>query len=142
MSHENPEVRSFFARYEEANSVFDLEGIAACYAGVFMFGGPAGVQCVKKDDFLKVLPRRKEFFRSRGLVSSTVDSLEASPLDSKYTLAKIVWRMRFDRRNGGEAVHSENSATYILSRANDAFEIVFQIDHQDLTKRLQELGLE
>jgi hypothetical protein len=64
MSNENTEVKAFFTRYEAANTIFDVEQIAACYAEVFMFGGPAGVQCVKKEDFLKVLPRRKEFFRS------------------------------------------------------------------------------
>jgi len=70
MSNENSGVASFFARYEAANAVFDVEQIAACYAAVFMFGGPDAVECVKKEDFVKVLPRRKEFFRSRGLVSS------------------------------------------------------------------------
>ena len=75
MSNENTEVKSFFTRYEAANAIFDVEQIAACYAEVFMFCGPEGVQCVKKEDFLKVLPRRKEFFRSRGLVSSNIDSL-------------------------------------------------------------------
>jgi len=141
MSTENPEVRSFFARYEAANASFDVEQIAACYADVFMFGGPDGVQCVKKEDFLKVLPRRKEFFRSRGLVSSTVDSLAATTLDSKYTLVRVVWKMRFER-TAGDPIGSLNAASYMLSRSNDRFQIVFQIDHQDLTKRLQELGLE
>jgi hypothetical protein len=141
MSNENAEVKSFFTRYEAANAIFDVEQIAACYAEVFMFGGPQGVQCVKKEDFLKVLPRRKEFFRSRGLASSNIDSLAASELDSKYTLVKVVWNMRFDR-SGSEPIYSQNAASYILSRANDSFQIVFQIDHQDLTKRLQELGLE
>src|SRR5689334_25363272 len=97
MSNENTDVKSFFTRYETANAIFDVEQLAACYAEVFMFGGPAGVQCVKKEDFLKILPRRKEFFRSRGLVSSAIDSLEASMLDQKYILAKVVWNMRFDR---------------------------------------------
>ena len=60
-----------------------MEQIVACYADVFMFGGPEGVQCVKKEDFLKVLPRRKEFFRSLGLVCSNIHSLEGSTLDSK-----------------------------------------------------------
>lgn len=140
MSNENTEVKSFFTRYEAANAIFDVEQIAACYAEVFMFGGPAGVQCVKKEDFLKVLPRRKEFFRSRGLVSSNIDSLAASTLDSKYTLVKVVWNMRFDR-SASEPIYSQNAASYILSGANDRFQIVFQIDHQDFTKRVQELGL-
>jgi len=141
MKNDNTEVKSFFTRYEAANAIFDVEQIAACYADVFMFGGPAGVQCVKKEDFLKVLLRRKEFFRSRGLVSSKIDSLEACTLDSKYTLVKTVWKMRFDR-SASEPVYSQNAASYILSAADDRLQIVFQIDHQDLTKRMRELGLE
>ena len=141
MSNENTEVKSFFARYEAANAIFDMDQIADCYAEVFMFGGLDGVQCVKKEDFLKVLPRRKEFFRSRGLVSSNIDSLAASSLDSKYTLVKVVWNMRFDR-GAGEPIYNQNTASYILSTTNDSFQIVFQIDHQDLTKRVQKLGLE
>ena len=137
----NEEVKSFFARYEAANAIFDVEQIGACYADVFMFGGPEGVQCVKKEDFLRFLPRRKEFFRSRGLVSSNIDSLAASTLDSKYTLVKVTWNMRFDR-GASEPIYSQNAASYILSGANDRFQIVFQIDHQDLGKRVQELGLE
>jgi hypothetical protein len=140
MSDDNSNVKSFFTHYEAANASFDVEQITACYAEVFMFGGPAGVQCVKKEDFLKVLPRRKEFFRSVGLVSSNIASLEASTMDSKYTLVKVIWNMRFER-SAGEPIVSQNSASYILSGENDRFQIVFQIDHQDLSKRVQELGL-
>jgi hypothetical protein len=141
MSNENFDVKSFFAGYETANAMFDLEQIAACYADVFLFGGPEGAQCVKKEDFLKVLPRRKEFFRSRGLMSSKINSLEASTLDSKYTLVKVIWNMHFDR-GASEPIYSQNAASYILSRTTNRFQIVFQIDHQDLRKRLQEFGLE
>ena len=98
------------------------------------------VQCVKKEDFLKVLPRRKEFFRSLGLVSSNIDSLEGSTLDSKYTLARVIWNMRFDRA-ASEPIYSQNAASYLLLKTDDRFQIVFQIDHQDLRKRVQELGL-
>ncbi len=136
----NAEIRSFFNRYERANAEFDVQKIAACYADVFMFGGPAGVQPVKKDDFVKVLPRRKEFFRSAGLVSSTVTSLEISNLDSRYSLTKAVWTMGIER-SGIEPITSENSSTYILSATDNRFEIIFQIDHQDLAKKIQELGL-
>ena len=141
MSDQTVEVKSFFTGYETANAIFDVEQIAACYADAFMFGGPDGVQCVKKEDFLKILPRRKEFFRSRGLVSSNIDSLEGSTLDAKYTLVKVIWNMRFDR-DASEPIYSQNAASYILSRTDNPFQIVFQIDHQDLTKRVQELGLE
>src|SRR5260370_31126916 len=46
MSNQNADVKSFFTGYETANALFDVEKIAACYADLFMFGGPEGVQCV------------------------------------------------------------------------------------------------
>jgi len=133
------QVQQFFDRYEKANAEFDVQKIAACYANVFLFGGPAGIQAVSKEDFVKVLPRRKEFFRSSGLVSSEIGNLEISALDSRYILTKAAWRMRFERRPA-EPLESENFATYILSATEDGFEIVFQIDHQDLAKRAAEIG--
>ena len=133
VTSENVEVKSFFSGYETANAIFDLERIAACYADVFMFGGPEGVQCVKKDEFLKVLPRRKEFFRSQGLTSSKIDSFEATALDSKYTFVKVIWNMRFEV-GAGEPKYSRNAASYVLSRTDNRFQIIFQIDHQDLRK--------
>ena len=87
MSDLDTQVNEFFMSYEAANASFDVEQLAACYANVFLFGGPDGAQCIRKEDFLKVLPRRKEYFKSVGLASSKIQSLEASALDSKYTPA-------------------------------------------------------
>ena len=136
----NTNVREFFDGYGKANAEFDVSKIAAFYADVFMFGEPQGVQCVKKEDFVRVLPKRKEFFRSVGLVSSKIESLEASNLDSKYVLVKAVWKMRFEGRTG-LLIDSENSTTYILAGTDDSFQIVVQLDHQDLMMKVQELGL-
>jgi hypothetical protein len=133
-------VREFFDGYEKANAEFEIPNIAALYADVFMFGGPQGVQCVKKEDFVRVLPKRKEFFRSVGLVSSKIESLEASNLDSKYVLVKAVWKMHFESSTG-LPINSENSTTYILAGTGDSFQIVVQVDHQDLMKKVQDLGL-
>ena len=131
-------VAEFFRRYEQANNDFDVQLIAKLYADNFMFGNQQGVQAVKREEFIKVLPRRKDFMKTAGLVSSRVDSSEASTLDSKYILVKTVWNMRF-RTNNGDEVARKASATYILSSSGDSFEIVFQLDHQDLMKIVQEL---
>jgi hypothetical protein len=136
----NANVREFFDGDGKANAEFDVPKIAAFYADVFMFGEPQGVQCVKKEDFVRVLPKRKEFFRSVGLVSSKIESLEASNLDSKYVLVKAVWKMRFESRTG-LPIDGENSTTYILAGTDDSFQIVVQLDHQDLVKKVHELGL-
>lgn len=132
-------VEEFFRRYEHANNDFDVHSIAKLYAGAFMFANPQGTQTVKKEDFVKVLPRRKEFMKTAGLVSSRVDSLQASTLDSKYLLVKTIWNMRF-RVNQGNEVVRQASATYVLSTTADSFEIVFQLDHQDLMKIVEDLG--
>ena len=129
---------AFFRCYEQANNDFDIQVISKLYADVFMFGNAQGVRAVKKDDFLKVLPRRKEFMKAAGLLSSRVDSVESSRLDSKYTLVKTVWDMRFQVENRGD-VSRKTSATYILSTTADACEIVFQLDHQDLMEIVQDL---
>ena len=88
-------VEEFFRRYEQANHDFDVPSIAQLYADAFMFGNPQGAQAVKKEDFVKVLPRRKDFLKTAGLLASRVDSVEACPLDSKYILVKTFWNMRF-----------------------------------------------
>jgi hypothetical protein len=105
-----------------------------------MFANPQRIQPIRKEDFVKVLPRREELFRSLGLTSSTVESLEAKNLDAKYVLAKVNWKMRFERETE-QLTESQNSATYILSDSGDTFQIVFQIDHQDLIQRVRDMGL-
>lgn len=137
MSGLEAQVRQFFSEYERANAEFDVAKIAALYAEVFMFGGPQGVQAVRKEEFVKVLPKRKDFFRAAGLVSSTVESIETTVLDSKYTLARVTWKMRFER-NGENAVESLNFATYILSSTETGFHIILQLDHQDLKQVAQD----
>jgi len=131
-------VREFFAAYEHANAEFSIDKLAAAYADVFMFAGPQGVQSVNKVDFIRLLPRRKESFRAAGLSVSKLDSLEPLPLDSTHVLVKAMWTMSFER-SGKEPAESHNASTYILRAHGDSFQIVFQLDHQDLAKRVMEL---
>lgn len=132
-------VRAFFEEYERAISTSDAPKMAAQYADVFLFGGPQGVQCVKKDEFLKVLPRRKEYFSSMGLLSSKVTSVDEISLDTRYLLARTGWKMVFSQPAGMREI--EASATYVLEQKDGRLAIVFQIDHQDLAAKVKEAGL-
>ena len=133
----DPKVKEFFFQYEVANSDFDVAKLASCYADVFMFGGAQGVQAVKKEDFIRVLPRRKEFFKSAGLKSAKAERIDSTELDANYVLAKVFWRMCVEQ-SGGTSREIETSATYLLLSSGAFFQIVFQIDHQDLAKKLRE----
>ena len=126
--------RDFFANYEAANSAADAERIGSLYADVFMFGGPNGVKSVKKEDFLKVIPKMKAYFGSLGLRKTELQSVEASEISSRYWLAKVGWRMTIANDD-----YLDTVATYILERSeNQQLAIVFQIDHQDLATMVKE----
>ncbi|MGO9932797.1 MAG: hypothetical protein ACLPV8_13425 [Steroidobacteraceae bacterium] len=131
-------VANFFAIYEKSISELALTAVGALYSDVFMFGGPRGVQPVKKEDFLKLLPGRKTYFKSIGLGNATVASIEEISLDPKYILARVVWKMTLT--NSDETSRQfEARTTYILEIKNEAPVIIMQLDHQDLADRVNEL---
>ena len=131
------QAKEFFLRYERANSTSDVSAIGELYADTFMFGGPSGTQAVKKEDFLRVIPKMKAHFLSMGLAETRLQTVEATLLSSKYVLAKTAWRMT--TRNSSGDRHVDAFATYILMRGQaDVLSIVFQIDHRDLASVLKD----
>jgi hypothetical protein len=140
MGEASKAIGEFFYAYAKATGSLDLAFFGTAYGDPFMFAGPGGVQAVKRDDFLKVVPKRGAFFRAAGLVASEVHSLEERRLDEKHTMVQVQWNLRFEKEPGRPIV-DESAATYILRRQDNSLQIVFQLDHQDLTKRLEELGL-
>jgi ketosteroid isomerase-like protein len=133
-------VKEFFDAYARATASCDPAFLESAYAEAFMFAGPAGVHAVKRDEFLKIVPKRKAFFAAVGLLASGIRRLDEIALDSRHVLVKAVWEFRFHKDQGREVV-DEGAATYVLRREEDGLRILFQLDHQDLMKRVQELGL-
>ena len=133
-------VKAFFDQYELNIGGSDPTAIAAQYGEAFVFAGPQGTQAVKRDDFVKVLPKRQGFFRSVGLRSSTVAALEETRIDDGWVLVKAQWRLTFEPI-AMPASDIDVSAMYLLQQCPDGFQIVFQRDYDDLTKRVQEFGL-
>jgi len=114
--------------------------IAAQYGESFVFSGPQGTHAVKRDDFVKVLPKRQGFFKSVGLRSSTLVTLEETSVDDCCVLVKAQWRLKFEPVSK-PACDLDVSATYLLQQDPAGLRIVFQRDYDDLTRRVQELGL-
>ena len=130
--------KEFFGQYERANAQSDIPAITALYADVFLFGGPAGVRSLNKDDFAKAIPKRKQYFASLGLVETRVSGVEETALDAKYVMARTSWAMVF--RVASERKELQNAATYILERRGETLAIVMQIDHQDLAEKLKQFS--
>lgn len=140
MADTSKAITEFFEAYAKATESLDLAFFGSAYSDAFMFAGPDGVRVVKRDDFLRVIPKRKEFFKAAGLIASEVGRLEETRLDEKHTIVRVHWTMRFEK-NPGQPIVDESAATYLLRQEEEAVQIVFQLDHQDLAKRVQELGL-
>src|SRR4030095_6946613 len=77
----NKAIREFFEAYAKATKSLDLAFLGSAYGDPFMFAGPGGVQAVKRDDFLKVIPKRGAFFKAAGLMTTEVRRLEEIRLD-------------------------------------------------------------
>ena len=132
------QVKEFFGRYERANSSSDAAAIGELYAEIFTFGGASGVQVIHREDFLKVVPKRKAYFSSLGISETALDSVEAEAVSSKYVRAKVTWRMTLRDASGERNL--DVLATYVLMRASgEELSIVFQVDHQDLATVIQEM---
>lgn len=130
----------FLRKYETAIAGPDSSAISALYADVFLFGAPQGTQPITKDDFLQIVPKRKRWFASIGSVESKGALIEERSLDSKYLLVKTKWTMTFEK-TGRPKRNIDTFATYILEWHGEAAKIVFQIDHQELTAKVNELEL-
>ena len=140
MAEAGSAVKEFFEAYVRSTASADSAFLESAYGESFMFAGPGAVQAVKRDDFLKVIPKRRAFFATVGLAATTVSSIDESPLDDHHLLVRVHWTFRFERNPAGPIVE-EGAATYVLRRQDSQLQIVFQLDHQDLTRRVQELGL-
>jgi hypothetical protein len=140
MTETSGAVREFFEAYARATASLDPGFLESAYAESFMFAGPAGVHAVKREDFLKVVPKRKAFFAEAGLAASELGELEETVLDKDHLLVKAHWTFRFEKE-GRRPIVEPGAATYVLRQYGGRLSIVFQLDHQDLTKRVQELGL-
>lgn len=125
-------IKQFFQRFERANASSDLETLGSLYADTFVFGGVNGVKVLKKEDFLKVVPRMKAHYTSMGLSETQLKSVEDIAINAKYVLAKAGWRMKIrDLKNSCKGIDA--FATYLLEwRDDNTLSIIVQIDHQDL----------
>ena len=125
-------VRAFFETYAKANSTLDVAAIGDLYAETFIFAVRNMVKPVRKEDFLKVVPRMKDHFESLGLTGTRLSSVETTELGSGYALAKVTWAMTL-QTGSGLVKTFDAFATYLVQRDDhDKLSILFQLDHQDL----------
>ena len=127
----------FFQLFAQQSSRPDTHAQASLFADSFLSASPHGPHCVRASDFAAVLPKRKQRFERLGCQPATLVSLQETPLDTRYVLAKTSWRLEFDR---GEAETKEIlvDSTFLIDTGEKEFKIVLYLTHQDIMQVLRD----
>src|SRR5262245_2977011 len=133
--HGASDVVTFLHEYERRVSDDDVTRVAELYAESFLFSGPQSASAVRRDDFVKVLPKRRAVFRSIGLTRMSLDGTSEMTVDERHVLARVEWRAEIEREGTRTSIGGL-AATYLLRRHEQSFQIVAQVDHDDLMTRL------
>lgn len=134
-------IEEFFARYEEGANSFDPDLVSSLYTAEFMAGDPNGVSCGRNDQALRdAFIRRKEFFQKIGFQRAKILQVEATPLDERYTMAKVHWHMTFEKQPG-HPLDFKFFITYFLYDSGIGPKAAFWISHEDEQRVMREAGL-
>jgi hypothetical protein len=134
-------IEAFFARYERAANSFDPDIVTSEFWDCFMGADPNGVLCIKNDDtFRKAIPQRHAFFQQIGFRSARILGVTETPLDERYTMAKVHWHMTFEKQSG-HPLDFKFFITYVLFDIGTGPKIVFYISHDDEQKVMRDAGL-
>jgi hypothetical protein len=134
-------IEDFFARYEEGANSFDPDLLSSLYTDEFMAGGPSGVSCGRNDQTLReAFSQRKELFQRIGFKRAKVLQVQATPLDDRYTMAKVHWHMTFEKE-AGQALDFRFFITYFLYDPGTGPKAAFWISHDDEQRVMREAGL-
>ena len=122
----------FMESFERSRAAGD-EGAAGLYAETFLAGGPDGARCIRAEDFMKALPKRKEMFERAGCRRTELAGVTEMPLGERYAMAQTKWRMSFERDGGREDV-VEVESTFVVDFGGERPRIIAYLAHQDALK--------
>src|SRR5262245_59365419 len=106
-----------------------------------MGAGPGGVMCGRNDESLRAaIVQRQAFFKQIGFQRAKVLGVVETPLDDRYTMARVHWQMTFEKQPG-QPLDFKFFLTYFLFDAGSGPKVVFWISHEDEQKVMQEAGL-
>jgi hypothetical protein len=131
----------FFARYEQGANSFDPDIVTSEFSDCFMGADPNGAVCIQNDDaFRKAIPQRHAFFQRIGFRSARILGVTETPLDERYTMAKVHWHLIFEKQRG-HPLDFKFFITYVLFDTGAGPKVVFYISHDDEQKVMKDAGL-
>ena len=133
-------ITRFFQALEQETIAGNFPALAERFSETFLAASPSGAKVAQRSLFAQVLPARKQQFEKMGKSSTKLISLEKTPLDARYTLAKTRWQLTF-ARDGQEPQEVFADSTYVVDTGAEPFQIILYLTSQDLPKVLAERGI-
>lgn len=124
----------FLESFERSRAA-GAEAAAALYAETFLAGGPEGARCIRAEDFVGALARRKEMFKRAGCRRTELAGVVETALDERYSMARTRWRMGFERAGRAEDV-VEVESTFLVDFGSAEPRILAYLAHNDALKRV------
>lgn len=135
----NP-IERFFQAVEQETANGEMAALAERFAEPFLAASPKGAKIARRSTFTQDLPAKKQMFEKLGCKGTCIASLEITPLDARYTLAKARWQLDFERE-GLERQEVFADSTYIVDANSEPFQIILYLTSQDLPTVLKERGI-
>jgi hypothetical protein len=132
-------VALFLRGYERVSESNDIPAMVAQFGETFLAAGPLGACCVRSSDFALALPKRKQLFQSLGHSSTALISVDETPLDARYVLARTQWRFTFGKN--GKRLEVVVDSTFLIDTGGDEFKIVVYLTNRDAVQILHERGI-
>ncbi len=133
-------IERFFAAYAQHTDTENIPGIIACYAEVFLAGGPQGAQPVRAADFALALPKRYKVFANMGCRATELIGLQENWLDTRYVSVRTQWRLTFERP-GVERLPIVVESTHLVDAGDEPFRILVYLAHADIMEVLKRHGI-
>ena len=140
MEIQKPSVTEFIASYARHSAARDFPALFEQFAKTFLVAGPGGAQCVRADDFARVLPRRVELFESMGCQSAELIETQETWLDARYAIARTTWRFTFRRADEAmEIIDSES--IFMIDAGCEPYRILLYLTPRDIMETIRLRGI-
>ncbi len=131
-------VKKLFGEYEKAFNALEVEKQVPFFAEHFISAGPRGSIAVGRDEFARKAGKAAEFYRSVGMTSAKILSMDETAISREYSSVKVHWGATFEK-TGNRLI--EFDVTYFIQKTGTEPRIIMFIAHQDEETAMKELGL-
>jgi hypothetical protein len=131
-------VKKLFAEYERAFNALDVEKQVPLFAEHFISAGPQGSISLGRDEFAMMASKASDFYKSVGLTSAKILSMDETAISNEYSMVKVHWGVIF-KKTGNKLI--EFDVTYFIQKTGPDPKIIMFIAHQDEERAMKELGV-